>query len=66
MKTAQKSQSYSFVPFNIFIEYKKKLTELKTSLHITKMSINEARKILDRYVNPTHKLSSDVLHMREE
>ncbi len=66
MKTAKKTLDHSFISFTTFIEYKKKLAELKTSLHIKKASITEARRILDTYIKPPHKLSDDILHMREE
>lgn len=66
MKTAKKTQTHSFLPITSFIEYQKKLKELKTSLHIKKATATEARKVLDSYVTPSHKLSDDLLHMREE
>ncbi len=66
MGTAKKILGHSFLPITTFIEYKNKLAELKAALHIKKASIAEARKILDKYVNPSHKLSNDILHMREE
>lgn len=66
MKTANKIPDYSFLPITTFIEYKKKLAELKASLHIKKATVTEARKILDSYMKPPHKLSDDILHMREE
>ena len=66
MGTAKTIVGHSFLPITTFIEYKKKLAELKAALHIKKASITEARKILDNYVNPSHKLSDDILHMREE
>ncbi len=65
MKTAKKSLNHPFVPFSTFIEYRKKLKELKSALHIKKASITEARKILNTYIT-THKLSNDIIKMREE
>lgn len=66
MKTAKKPIDHSFLPLTTFIEYKKKLAELKASLHIKKASVTDACKILDSYMKPPHKLSDDVLQMREE
>lgn len=66
MKTANKILDYSFLPITTFIEYKKKLAELKASLHTRKASVTEARKILDSYMKPPRKLSDDILQIREE
>ena len=66
MKTAKKTLDHSFLPFSTFIEYKIKLAELKASLHIKKASVTDACKILDSYMKPPHKLSDDILQMREE
>lgn len=66
MGAVKKSLDHSFLPFTTFIEYQKKLTELKADLHIKKPSIAEARKILDAYIKPSQKLSDDILKMREE
>jgi len=66
MKTLENPINYSFTAFSTFIEYKKKLAELKTSLHVKSSSIIEARKTIDTYIKPSHKLSNDVIKMREE
>ena len=66
MKPNKNLLNHSFLSFPTFIEYKKKLTELKATLLIKKSSIVEARKILDNYIKPSHKLSDDIIHMREE
>ena len=67
MKTAKNSFNDTFIPLFTLIEYRKKLMQLKTKLHIReKSSIVEARKILDSYIKPPRKLSDDILKMREE
>lgn len=66
MKTAKKMPDHSFLPVTTFIEYKKKLAELKASLHIKKSSAADARKILDKYMQSPHKISDDIIQMREE
>lgn len=67
MKSAKKSLNNSFIPFFTFIEYRKKLTQLKTKFNIRKKSsVVEARKILDAYIKTPQKLSDDILKMREE
>lgn len=66
MKAAKKIPDHSFLPVTTFIEYKKKLAELKAALHIKKSSAAEACRILDKYINSSHKISADILHMREE
>lgn len=60
------SVTHLFLPFSTFIEYQKKLRELKAALHVKKFSITEARKLLDAYIKPSQKLSDDILNMREE
>ncbi len=66
MKAANKIPDHSFLPVTTFIGHKKKLAELKASLHAKKSSAAEARRILDKYIDSSHKVSDDVLHMREE
>jgi hypothetical protein len=67
MKTAKNSLDNSFVPLFTFIEYRKKLMQLKTKFNIRKKSsVVEARNILDTYMKKTQKLSDDILKMREE
>jgi len=56
----------SFLPLSTFIEYQKKLRELKAALPVKKGSIAEARKVLDAYIKPSEKLSNDISKIREE
>lgn len=63
---AKDSVTHLFLPFSTFIEYQKKISELKTALHLKKSSITDARKLLDAYIKPSQKLSDDILKMREE
>ncbi len=60
------STAHSFLPLPTFIEYQRKLRELKAALRVKKFSITEARKLLDAYIKPSEKLSDDILKMREE
>lgn len=60
------SVTHLFLPFSTFIEYQKKLRELKSALYVKKSSIAEARKLMDAYIKPSQKLSDDILKMREE
>lgn len=66
MRIVKNFLKHSFLPFPTFIEYQKRLMELKASLQVKKSSIVEARHILDAYMKPTQKLSDDILKMREE
>ena len=66
MKTVKDSLNLSFIDFSTFIEYQKKLTELRSTLHLKDTSIVEARNTLNSYIKPSHKLSNDVIKMREE
>ena len=63
---AKDSVYHSFLPLPAFIEYQKKLRELKTALRVKKFSIAEARKLLDAYIKPSQKLSDDIIKTREE
>lgn len=66
MKTVKNSLNNSFTPLFTFIEYRKKLMQLKTKFRIRKKSsVVEARKILDTYIKTPQKLSNDILKMRE-
>ena len=66
MKASKNIMNHSFLSFTTFIEYQKKIRDLKDSLPIKKSSIKEAQKILDTYINLSQKLSDDIIRMREE